>query len=220
MKKKGGLPIVLDAKDNQKRRHAELDSASHLIFNSESGEILKRVQDDRIFNGFTLIELLVVVLIIGILAAVALPQYQKAVKRSRFATLKNITRALANAEELYYLANGEYTVDVEELDVALPGTIKAISKHADTNWQYNLENITCTLINNGYGGISAARVQCQQNYNLLYGVFLQHAAEQYAGKQRCGIISTNAASITIDHQICKQESGGAEVAANGTDYFY
>ena len=171
-------------------------------------------------KAFTLIELLVVVLIIGILAAVALPQYQKAVKKARFATLKNITRALANAEELYYLANGEYTVDVEELDVALPGTIKSISKHADTNWQYTLENMTCTLINNGYGGGNAARVQCQQNYNLLYGIFLQHASEEYAGKQRCGIVSSSAASVAIDHQICKQESGGAEVAANGEDYYY
>ena len=169
-------------------------------------------------SAFTLIELLVVVLIIGILAAVALPQYQKAVKRARFATLKNITRALANAEETYYLANGKYTVDVEELDIAFPGTIKKIVKHADTNWQYELENITCTLINNGYSG--GARTQCNQNYNLLYGIFLQHNSEQLAGKQRCSIVSTDAASITIDHQICKQESGGAEVAANGKDYFY
>ena len=171
-------------------------------------------------SGFTLIELLVVVLIIGILAAVALPQYQKAVKRARFSTLKSITRALASAEETYYLANGKYTVDVEELDIAFPGTIKAIVKHADTNWQYNLKNMTCTLINNGYGGSSAARVQCQQNYNLLYGIFLQHASEQYAGKQRCGIISSSAASVALDLQICKQESSGAEIAANGTDYFY
>lgn len=68
-------------------------------------------------NGFTLIELLVVVLIIGILAAIALPQYQKAVEKSRAVEAVQWARKLADAEEIYYLANGSYTMDYDALGV-------------------------------------------------------------------------------------------------------
>ena len=71
-------------------------------------------------RGFTLIELLVVVLVIGILSAIALPQYQKAVARARFATVKATARTLADVENLYYLDNGEFTFDVQNLAVQLP----------------------------------------------------------------------------------------------------
>ncbi|MGN0016094.1 MAG: type IV pilin protein [Candidatus Avelusimicrobium sp.] len=76
-------------------------------------------------KGFTLIELLVVVLIIGILSAVALPQYQKAVDKSRLATFIPLARTLKDASEAYYMANGNYPSLLADLDVDYPSSCSA-----------------------------------------------------------------------------------------------
>ena len=68
-------------------------------------------------KAFTLLELLVVVLIIGILTGIALPQYKKAVLRSKFAAIKDKTRAIYNAEQRYYLINNTYTTNWNNLDI-------------------------------------------------------------------------------------------------------
>ncbi len=79
-------------------------------------------------HGFTLIELLVVVLIIGILAAVAVPQYQKAVQKARLTEWTILSNSLMKGLEVYLLENGfpEITSYVTKdkpsisLDVDLP----------------------------------------------------------------------------------------------------
>ena len=83
-----------------------------------------------LFNGtaFTLIELLVVVLIIGILAAVAVPQYQKAVEKARATEAMIILRSIADANRRYYMANGEYTWSLANLDIEIPGEDVVVSE--------------------------------------------------------------------------------------------
>lgn len=75
--------------------------------------------------GFTLIELLVVVLIIGILSSIALPQYEVAVAKSRFVGLLTAGKAIADAENLYYLANNQYTDQFADLDFGPEGTLSS-----------------------------------------------------------------------------------------------
>jgi prepilin-type N-terminal cleavage/methylation domain-containing protein len=67
-------------------------------------------------KAFTLIELLVVVLIVGILAGIALPLYQKSVWKSRAAQLQQAVRDLAMAQEVYFLIHGSYPKNFDELD--------------------------------------------------------------------------------------------------------
>ena len=75
-------------------------------------------------KAFTLIELLVVVLIIGILTAVALPQYRFAVEKARATEAVIGVQTWYNAVQRYYLANGTWPADrnaaLNDIDITLP----------------------------------------------------------------------------------------------------
>ena len=149
-------------------------------------------------EGFTLIELLVVVLIIGILAAVALPQYQKAMWKSRFVQAKTMTESLVRAEEVYYLANGAYTKDVAELSLDVPATSCNSGGFCIFPWG------ECKLVN------PYNFVRCYVNKNgdefLRYDHWLNNS--DYPRLRQCASFSTDVNHISS--QICKAETGRSQ----------
>ena len=159
-------------------------------------------------KAFTLIELLVVVLIIGILAAVALPQYQKAVMRTRYATLKNLTRSIADAEEIYYLANDKYSVDFEELDVSMPGG------------KLNSSTARLYYYDWGYCDIGDAETmswaECANSLiNMRFQVRLKHSKSR-AGDYLC-VAGGSSDTNSLQAQICKAETGRTTPSGTSTE---
>ena len=144
-------------------------------------------------RGFTLIELLVVVLIIGILAAVAWPQYNLAIHRSRYATLKNITNALAAAQELYYLEHGTYATSMDDLDLNIPGTGSSTVRYGSSFACY----------------IEPNKVYCTDKTpaTFQYRIYLKHIDNPAAASRReCLVMHTN--DLTdVRNKICQTETG-------------
>ena len=138
--------------------------------------------------GFTLIELLVVVLIIGILAAVALPQYKKSVLKSKFATIKNTARVIYEAEQRYYMLYDKYTNKRQDLDVNTTFTDCSVSPSS---------YIVCNL-------------KDTQNNVLLQYIIMLRAGDE--GKRRCDAFPGNPKSIT--NQICQSETGKKQPFSN------
>ena len=66
-------------------------------------------------KGFTLIELLIVVVIIGILAAIAIPKFSATREKAYFAAMKSDLKNLASQEEIYYADNYSYTTSTVDL---------------------------------------------------------------------------------------------------------
>ena len=144
--------------------------------------------------GFTLIELLVVVLIIGILAAVALPQYQTAVDKAKYTELQTLVSAVVKAEELYYMANGKYTDDFSELDISVP--------YKGQEGMFWSQNGDYYLSTDGKATASGYVFGKYMPANVLYLVYLN--ASPKAGTRQC---RSQAADAPRAEKICKSMGG-------------
>lgn len=157
-------------------------------------------------RGFTLIELLVVVLIIGILAAVALPQYQTAVAKSRLAAVIPNVRALKNAEEAYFMANGVYLNDTfDELTFDMPGFHQiGLGHYSDGKTGYD----ALTAVDNRQDVMGYTKDP--KGILNSYGMYLD--ASDKPGRTYCG---ARADSDTAN-KVCRSMGGKSYIASRCT----
>lgn len=155
-------------------------------------------------KGFTLIELLVVILIIGILAAVALPQYQLAVARSRFTTLKNVTKSLKQSVDSYYLVHNALPTKFEDLDIDLPVTSVA---PYDTSFYIYFPGVESCEVYHVPSNLNVicSKTIAKKRMRLIFGAY------NWTNKQ-CETYSTDTSDIT--NRVCQHETGKTAAQAS------
>ena len=156
--------------------------------------------DERRF-GFTLIELLVVVLIIGILSAIALPQYRVAVGKAQMMKMAPIVRSIYDAAKRCEMANGTDgdCVNFENLDVHIPG---ATYKPYQDGFQAHFSSEYCGLRPGPYVTCGRTIGRYDKGESAVY--VIRQDGSAYCLASNWGAYDE---SKGIGHKICKSLGG-------------
>jgi len=184
-------------KQNETKSHSRMSLSGISTLLSKQQD--PRLQTSGMARGFTLIELLVVVLIIGILAAVALPAYQRAVAKSRFVQLQLAAESIVTAQKLYKLENDSFASDLDSLPVSYSKTTdKLFNLNSYTKCSIGPSFVTCFL--------EIPNISYFRYYDRTWTQCCAYRDDDFRGEWLC----KDVIGVTTWSSNCGQDEQGAE----------
>ena len=161
-------------------------------------------------KGFTLIEMLVVVLIIAVLAAIAFPQYQLAVLKSRYTQLMVMADAIRQAQDAYYLVHGKYSLKINDLDITVPADCRV----GDSGGAVYCPKFSCVVNDGWVNAETLGDVYCfMERYGgiLIYRIYSLRRNTW----RSCGVSHND----ELGKKVCENLGGRYYRSYNNNDYY-